>query len=168
VEEINKRNRLLIHFQYGIYNSPIPAPFIRAVPVISHVLATPSAPSSPQRRQVLQATERLLLVVTSEIATGATGVVHGGTLEVELPGQCLTLEVVSKFAFTDQQQEDLAHEHSIYRYLISKGVTGIATPLGLFNSFEDGPSALLMTYNGIPLVIVNTQSHLLHGQFLLF
>jgi hypothetical protein len=140
-----------MHFQYGIYNSTIPAPFIRAVPVTSPVLAIPTPPSSTQRRQVLQATERLMLVVTSEIDTGATGVVHGGTLEVELPGRCLTLDIVIKLAFDDQQQERLTHEDSIYRYLISKGVEGIATPLGLFNSFEDGPSALLMTYNGISI-----------------
>jgi hypothetical protein len=138
MNEISNRNGMLMHFQYGVYNSPTPAPFIRKLP-------------STQREEVLQPAECFMLVVTSEIATGAIGIVHGGTIEVELPGQCLTLKAVVKLAFSDHQQERLAHEYSIYRYLISKGVRGIATPLGLFNSFEDGPSALLMTYQGISI-----------------
>ena len=68
-----------MHFQYGIYDSPVPAAFIRAVAPL------PTPPPSSQRRRVFQAAERLVLVITSEIGTGVTGVVHSGTLEVELP-----------------------------------------------------------------------------------
>jgi hypothetical protein len=50
----------------------------------------PTPPPSPQRRRVFQAAERLMLVITSEIGTGATGVVHGGILEVELPNQSVS------------------------------------------------------------------------------
>jgi hypothetical protein len=134
-----------MHFQYGIYNSPIPAAFARAT------LPTPTPPPSPQRQRIFQAYERLMLVVTSEIATGATGTVHRGTVEVELPGESLLLDVVVKLAFSDQQQERLAHEDAIYRSLSSKHITGIPAPLGLFSSFDDGPSALLMTYRGVSI-----------------
>jgi hypothetical protein len=90
-----------------------------------------------------------MLVITSEIGTGATGIVHGGTLEVELPDQSVSLEVVAKLAFSDHQKERLAHEHAIYCYLSSRHITGIPTLLGFFSSVDGGPSALLMTHNGV-------------------
>jgi len=132
-----------MHFQYGIYDSPVPAAFIRAVAPL------PTPPRSPQHRRVFQAAERLVLVITSEIGTGATGIVHGGTLEVELPGQSISLGVVAKLAFSDHQKERLAHENAIYRYLSSTHITGIPTLLGFFSSIDGGPSALLMTHRGV-------------------
>jgi len=108
-----------MHFQYGA-----PATFIRVVQM-------PTTPSSPQRQRVFQADECLMLVVTSEIGTGATG----------LPGQCISLYVVVKLAFSDHKKERLAHENPI---------SGIPTLLGLFSAV-DRSSALLMTYNGVPV-----------------
>ena len=90
-----------------------------------------------------------MLVITSEIAEGAIGVVHGGVLEIESSGPCLFLDVVVKLAFTYRQQDSLKHEYSIYQHLVSKRVRGIPTPLGLFNSLGDGPSALLMTHSSV-------------------
>jgi len=132
-----------MHFQYGVYDSPVPAAFIRAVRPM------PAPPPSPQRQRVFQAAERLILVITSEIGTGATGIVHGGTLEMELPDQSISLDVVAKLAFSDYQKERLAHEHTIYCYLGSRHITGIPTLLGFFSSVDDGPSTLLMTHRGI-------------------
>jgi len=139
-----------MHFQYGIYNSPIPAAFIRSDPSKSSASAVSTL---SQLKRVLRLEERLMLVVTSEIGAGATGIVHGGTLEVEMSGQCLFLEVVVKLAFSHQQQESLTHENAIYRYLTSKRIKGIPTQLGLFNfnGFDGGPSALLMTHGGISI-----------------
>lgn len=130
-----------MHFQYGIYDSSVP--FIRSV--------TPMPTPPPQRRRVFQADERLMLVITSEISTGATGIVHGGTLEVELPGQCVSLDVAVKLAFSDNQKERLANENEIYHYLSSRHITGIPTLLGSFSSIAGGPSALIMTYNGVSI-----------------
>ena len=132
-----------MHFQYGIYDSPVPAAFIRAVAPL------PTPPPSSQRRRGFQAAERLVLVITLEIGTGATGVVHSGTLEVELPGQSVSLDVVAKLAFSDHQKERLAHENAIYHYLRSEHITGIPTLFGFFNSVDGGPSALLMTHRGV-------------------
>ena len=89
-----------------------------------------------------------MLVITSEIGTGAIGIVHGGTLEVELPGQCVSLAVVAKLVFSDHQIEWLVHENAIYHYLSLRHIRGIPTILGLFSSLSGGPSALLLTYNG--------------------
>ena len=108
-------------------------------------------PISPPRMPVLRPEERLMLVVTSEIADGAVGVVHGGVLEIESSGPCVFLDVVVKLAFTDGQQDSLKHEYSIYQHLVSKRVGGIPAPLGLFNCPEGGPSALLMTHSGAPI-----------------
>lgn len=147
MSECNKRSVLLIHFQYGIYNTPFPAFFMR--------FPSPKSPASgvltPRRKPILRPDERLMPVVTSEISDGATGVVHGGVLEIESSGSCLFLDVVIKLAFTDQQRDSLRHEYSIYRHLTPKHVSGIPTPLGLFNSLGDGPSALLMTHGGVPI-----------------
>jgi hypothetical protein len=132
-----------MHFQYGIYYSPVPAAFIR---VLAPMLPMP--PPSPQHRRVFQADE-LVLVITSEIGTGATGIVHGGTLEVELAGQCVSLDIVAKLAFSRHQKERLAHENEIYLYLNERHIRGIPTSLGLFSSIDGGPSALLLTYNGV-------------------
>ena len=129
-----------MHFQYGA-----PATFIRVVQM-------PTTPSSPQRQRVFQADECLMLVVTSEIGTGATGIVHAGMPEVESPGQCISLYVVVKLAFSDHEKERLAHENPI---------SGIPTLLGLFTAV-DRPSALLMTYN---CVSVSSNCHLAHGLF---
>jgi len=92
-----------------------------------------------------------MLVVTSEISTGATSIVHSGMLEMELPGQCISLYVVVKL-FSDHEKERLAHENPI---------SGIPTLLGLFSAV-DRPSALLMTYN---CVSVSSNCRLAHGLF---
>jgi len=89
-----------------------------------------------------------MLVITSEIGTGATGIVHGGTLEVELSDQSVSLEVVAKLAFSYYKKERLTHEHTIYCYLSSRHITGIPT-LGFFSSVDGGPFALLMTHGGV-------------------
>jgi len=148
-----------MHFQYGIYDSPVPAAFIRVL------VPMPIPPPSPQCRRVFQADERLVLVITSEIGTGATGIVHGGTLEVELPGQRLSLTVVAKLAFSDHQKERLVHENAIYRYLSSRRIRGIPTLLGLFSSPGGGPSALLLTNNGVSISCDTQSSPIIRSVF---
>jgi hypothetical protein len=93
----------------------------------------------------------MTLVLTSEIGAGATGVTLGGTLEVETSNQCISLDVVVKLAFSNEQQKSLEQEYDVYRILTSKGIKGIPAPLGLFNDVEDGPSALVMTHAGVPV-----------------
>lgn len=91
-----------------------------------------------------------MLVITSEINAGAPGVVHGGTLELEFASQSA---FVAKLAFSDCQKERLAHENAIYQFLRSKDVLGIPKILGLLNSLDGGPSALLSPndYNGVSI-----------------
>ena len=137
IMECDKRTGLLMHFQYGIYYSPVPVAFFRVL--------------APRHRRGFVETDELVLVITSEIGSGATGIVHGGTLEVELAGQCVSLDVVAKLAFSDYQKEQLAHENEIYLYLRSRHVRGIPMSLGLFGCTDGGPSALILTYNGVSI-----------------
>jgi hypothetical protein len=138
-----------MYLQYDIYDSPVPASFLRAAPPIPPGSALPS---SPDRNHALQLDEYMALVLTSEISHRTNSVVHGGTLEIEtLDDQHITLDVVAKTAFSSHRRDSLKHEYSIYHLLASKGVKGIPTVLGLFNDIEDGPSLLVTTNAGLPI-----------------
>ena len=101
-----------------------------------------------------------MIVLTSEVGAGATGVAHGGTLTAESSDGCVSLDVVVKLAFDSEQRDALQCEYEVYRLLGSKGVvSGIATTLGFFDDFEGhGPSALIMLNAGVPLGTTREQA----------
>ena len=129
---------LLLYLQYGVYDSPIPASFIRSAP-----------PLSPQAIHTYTPNECLSIVLTSEIGQGATGKVHRGTLKLNNEDRFVPLDVVVKLAFNSQQWDMLRTEYKTYHHLQSKGVVrGLTTTLGFFDDTEDGPCALVMLYAG--------------------
>jgi hypothetical protein len=132
-----------MYLQFSIYDSPAPAPFGRVIPP---PLVNPTPSMSPN--------EYMTLALSSELAQGAIGVVHGGRLEMETLEQRIFLDVVAKLAFSEDQQEHLKHEFSIYCHLASKGAKDIPTLLGTFEDVEDGALALLLTPAGVPVPIV--------------
>jgi hypothetical protein len=73
IQAASKRDMLLLYFQYGVYDSPIPASFIRSAPPI---MAKAAPPLSPRAIHTYTLYECLSIVLTSEIGRGATGVVH--------------------------------------------------------------------------------------------
>lgn len=92
-----------------------------------------------------------MIVLTSEIGWGATGVVHGGTLKPE-GLDAMPLDVVVKLAFDSEQQDALRSEYEVYRHLKSKGVhQGITTALGIFDDSESCACALVLLYAGVSL-----------------
>jgi hypothetical protein len=100
--------------------------------------------------------ERLLLYLNSELGQGATGVVHGGILEVEdMSGRKRSrLDIAAKLSFTDAQRDRLQQEWSVYMHLTMEGIQGIPTLLGIFYDpeLEDtSPLCLLMCYAGLSL-----------------
>jgi len=96
--------------------------------------------------------ECLPIVLTSEIGHGATGIVHGGTLQLESAEGSVPLDIVVKLAFDNQQRHALRDEYEVYCNLRSKGVLrGITTVLGFFDDCEGGPCALVMLYAGASL-----------------
>jgi hypothetical protein len=92
----------------------------------------------------------MTLILTSEIAEGATGIVHGATLKLQSSDEKLGdgVDVVVKLALLDEQKDALRNEYSIYQHLASERVKGIPTALGLFDDIEGGPTLLIMTHAG--------------------
>ncbi|KAG6814161.1 hypothetical protein H0H87_008746 [Tephrocybe sp. NHM501043] len=128
----------LLVFRYGIYNSPAPASFLRL---------------NCTRKGTYMASEYIKVVVTSKIAAGATGTVHGADVEVMDGTTVRRLNAVVKLAFGAQERERMRHEFTIYEHLASRGVTeGIPAVYGLFEDLESDVLALVMSYVGSALV----------------
>ena len=142
IELLSKGRQLFMYLQFSNYDSPVPATFVRVIPPLFIINTTPSVLPN----------KCMTLVLSSELAQGATGVVHGGTLEMKTLDQHIFLDVVAKLAFSKNQRERLKHEFSAYCHLTSKGVKCIPKVLGLFEDVEDGALALLLTLAGVPIV----------------
>ncbi|KAK2463017.1 hypothetical protein APHAL10511_004974, partial [Amanita phalloides] len=148
----NKRDVVFLYLQYGIYDSPVPASFLRSAHPIMSRTRCPTSPYSPRAIRSYGAEECLTIVLTSEIGRGATGVVHRGSLKLDLQNVTMALDVVVKLAFDTEQRDALRNEYEIYRHLRSKGVyRGTATILGIFDDCEGAACALVMLYAGVPL-----------------
>ncbi|KIL58786.1 hypothetical protein M378DRAFT_132107 [Amanita muscaria Koide BX008] len=149
----SNRDVILLYLQYDIYDSPVPALFLRSAhPILAHTRC-PVPPFFPRAIRPYRLEQCLTIVLTSEIGRGATGVVHRGTLKPEISDGAVPLDVVVKLAFNTEQRDALRDEYEVYRHLRSKEVLqGIATVLGFFDYSEDGVCALVMLYAGVPLV----------------
>lgn len=132
-----------LYLQYGVYDSPILASFIRSLPLN---ISPHSPPFSP--RHCTDGGQCMTIVITSEIGQGATGIALRGTLKPKsMEG---TLDAVVKLAFDGQQQDSLKSEYELYRLLKSKGVhRGITPTIGPFDDLEDSACALVMLYAGV-------------------
>jgi len=151
----SNRNVVLLYLQYDVYDSPIPALFLRTTPSIIAHTRCPTPPLSPRSIHTYGLEECLTIVLTSEIGQGATGTVHRGTLEPGISDGAIPLDVVVKLAFDVEQRDALKSEYDVYCCLRSKGILrGIATPLGFFDDSEGGACALVMLYAGVPLTAV--------------
>jgi hypothetical protein len=140
-KEALTRDVVLVQLLYGSYNSPAPASFLR----VGKSHSTASQTYTPD--------QYISLVVGSEIASGATGVVHNASLEVLTASDGVKrLKVVVKFALRTEQQSRLRHESSIYKHLASSEVKGIPSVFGLFEDTESDTLALVMTHVGICLL----------------
>lgn len=132
------RQPALIHLRYDVYNSPAPASFLRH---------DASSDKRPYRSQ-----EYINIIITSYIGYGATGILHGATLELDtLDGQHLSHDVVVKLAFSEEQCRRMKREYSVYCHLGAANVKGILDVFGLFQDMEGQTMALVMTHGGISL-----------------
>ena len=145
----SNRDMVLLNLRYDIYDSLIPASFLRSAPSI---MAYTSPPFSPRAIHSCGLEDCLTIILTSEIGQGVTGVVHRGTLEPELCDGVMPLDVVVKLAFDSEQRDALRSEYEVYHHLKSKEVhQGIATALGIFDDYEGCACALVLLYEGITL-----------------
>ena len=150
LHETKLRRIAMVYLRYGIYDSPVPACFIRqTAPTSSDAKkSTPwFPPQSPGTERKFRPDECMVLIITSEIAEGATGIVHDAKLQVQTSDGYLTGDVVIKLALRPDQKASLLNEYSIYQHLASKRVNGIPTVLGIFDC-KEGPSILIMTHGG--------------------
>ncbi|KAF8351680.1 hypothetical protein F5887DRAFT_1069354 [Amanita rubescens] len=152
IDVANNRDLVLLCLQYDVYDSPIPASFLRSAPSIMTHTRSPTPPFSAQAIHSCGLEDCLTIVLTSEIGRGATGVVHRGTLKPAICDGAMPLDVVVKLAFDSDQRDALRSEYEVYRRLKSKGVRqGIATALGFFDDSEGCACALVLLYAGVSL-----------------
>ncbi|KAF9461070.1 kinase-like domain-containing protein [Collybia nuda] len=130
---------LLLRMSYGVYNSPCPSFFLRS--------------GRPQRdSSVFEPHEYISVTLNSEIAAGATGVVHEATLKfLSDKGKVHMMPVVVKFSMKRDQQKRLRHEYAIYQHLASSYVKGVPRVIGLFEDQNSDMIALVMTHTGTSL-----------------
>lgn len=152
IHEASNHDVVCMYLRYGVYDSSIPASFLRSASPIMAYTRCPTPPLSPQSIRCCRPEECLTIILTSEIGRGATGVVHRGTLVPEIWHDSIPLDVVVKLAFDIEQRKALRSEYDVYRRLSLKGVNqGVTTALGFFDDSEDGACALVMLYAGVPL-----------------
>jgi serine/threonine protein kinase len=152
-----RQNNLCLRFFYGIYDSPCPATFRRVHDEPKEAVGPsppPTPPLSPGRETTPPSDSSIHITVHSELQPGSTGIVHIGTMAVDLSGP--TAKVAVKLAFSKDEKSRLMEEHRVYSHLHSKCVQGIPCDIGLFVDEEpllgtEGPYALVMTYAGISL-----------------
>ena len=149
----SNRDVIFLYLKYNIYDSPVPASFLRSAPPIITHKNFPIPAFHPRAIDNYKPEECLTVILTSEIGQGATGVVLRGTLEPEILDCAMPLDIVVKLAFDFEQRDAFRSEYEVYRHLRLKGVEGIATTLGFFNDFEGAACVLVMLYAGVSLSI---------------
>lgn len=144
---------MLLYICYSTYNSPSPASFLRLDVSPASLLQSDPKTHKPNLKSTgYSSREYITLVLTSCIGAGATGVVHGATLDIQREkGPPLIRNVVVKLSFTPEQRRRLLHEYSIYLCLSTKDIPGILRAFGLFEDVEGGALALVLEHGGISL-----------------
>lgn len=144
------RQYVHISLQYDIYDSPSPSTFRR---LSSTSPEAPLFPSPPHWNSAATTLDRASIVLTSELGEGATGVVHGGKLLVDVDGHGpQALDVAVKLSMTFGEKESLHKEYLRWAKLQQRGVKGIPNVLDYYEDIDSGgPRMLLMLNAGVPL-----------------
>lgn len=134
-----------------MHGSSVPASLTRLDPSIPPAFRL-DRPAPKKLKRSYAPHEYITLIIGHDFSRGGTGVAHEAKLELHTKdGRLLVRDVVVKLAFTPIQRQRLWHEYSVYYFLSSKGVSGILTAVGVYESSEDGVSALVMTRGGTSL-----------------
>jgi hypothetical protein len=148
--KLKARSRAELYLRHGTTSVTLyPARFHRG----PHEYTDSDKSSTPDATPDDVSIPPLLLNLASRLGHGATGVTHEGFVQTDFEPGHAKLKVAAKLAFTDDQQEDIAHEHDVYMHLESQSVSGIPTVYGIFHDteLETGPSCLLMPHAGMSL-----------------
>nr|GAT53749.1 predicted protein [Mycena chlorophos] len=150
MELASQRDMMMVHLQFGVYHSPVPASFIRANLCLVH---KSKRKSKIALKRSYQPYELIELTLTERLGGGATGVAHGAVARMATKdGQTFVQDnLVVKLAFREVPQRRLRHEYDVYRRLAEHAVTGVPKVYGLFEDLEGGTIALLMSNCGTTL-----------------
>ncbi|KIM39090.1 hypothetical protein M413DRAFT_29658 [Hebeloma cylindrosporum] len=148
---LSSRALALLSLNYGAYHSPTPSSFIRVGP--SCVRGYHDQPfKEPSRRATYNPSQYFSLTLSEPIGSGAVGVVHRATAEIQLEsGLKVQHSLAVKLVFSNHfgYQRKLRKEYSIYHHLASKDdVEGVLPVYGLFEDTETGTLALIMDDGG--------------------
>ncbi|KIM39102.1 hypothetical protein M413DRAFT_236009 [Hebeloma cylindrosporum] len=148
---LSSRALALLSLNYDAYHSPTPSSFIRVEP--SCVRGYHDQPfKEPSRKATYDSSQYFSLVLSEEIGSGAIGVVHRATAEIQLEsGLKVQHRLAVKLVFSNYlgYQRRLRKEYSIYHHLASKdNVEGVLPVYGLFEDTETGTLALIMDDGG--------------------
>ncbi|KDR68735.1 hypothetical protein GALMADRAFT_1026246 [Galerina marginata CBS 339.88] len=150
--ELCSRPLVLVNLSYGIYQSPVPASFMRLGPSCVHISYINSF-KKIRRKGKYTHSQYFTLTVGEHLGKGAIGVAHPTYATLELDSSTLIQhDLVVKFAFSKEQQESIRHEFDIYQHLARNNVVdGIVRVYGLFQDMDTGTIALVMDNAGIDL-----------------
>lgn len=114
--------------------------------------SSPALRSPPKQHLASKSFSNATVVLTSDLGEGGTGIVHGGQLFVNTGGDEVALNIAVKLSFNNDQQDMLRDEYLCLSELHSRGVAGIPTVLGYYDSIdENGPTMLVMLNAGVDL-----------------
>ncbi|KIM41018.1 hypothetical protein M413DRAFT_158022 [Hebeloma cylindrosporum] len=104
-------------------------------------------------RKKYNPSEYFTLTLSEPFANGAIGTVHRASAQFEVDSITVEYhELVVKFAFQGEHQEELRREYKIYQHMAKIGYTAnILRVHGLFQDFETGLLAMVMDYGGLTL-----------------
>ena len=152
--EAARRSFVFLHLCYGIYQSAVPATFVRKKTGGTSSEEPLTTPPRSHPTGSIQHRNSVHIILTSELTGGYSGILHFGEMTVSSSGPKIPVAV--KLAFSEKEKEVLRHEHNIYTYLGSKDIQGIPKDFGLFVDTElvdeiEGPHALVMSFAGTAL-----------------
>ncbi|KAJ7155831.1 hypothetical protein C8R46DRAFT_1116557 [Mycena filopes] len=149
VREMSTRSFALLQFQYKCYNSPASASLLRIRPCVAYPTEPSSAFRPPKLKKGYAIHECISLTVVSEINTGATSIVHGAILKLELKnGKTLSMDVVVKIAILPFQREKMKHEYAMYLHLGPSNIKGLPEVYGLFDDVQGTATVMVMSACG--------------------
>lgn len=159
------RNFLYLYLRYDMYDSQVPASFIRVGFRLEKAVTKEASTSLPSRESPDYTTEMVLpnekssdIILTEQKHAQSTGIVHIGHFSCGVKcnrSSSKCAEIVVKIGFDSYEKCILHEEHEIYTLLHENGVKGIPNVIGLFEELDQygddpfgGPYALILSYVG--------------------
>lgn len=149
-QALSSRDLALVSLNYDCYKSPVPSSFVRVGPSCARGFADIPF-KKPSRTSRYTPDQYLNITMSEKLGSGALGVTHRGSIELDVDGEIISHPIVLKLVFCQHRsrRKRLEREHAIYRHLASaEGVEGVLDCYGIFEDTETGTLALIMDDGG--------------------